>query len=79
MDATPPPPKYFSLQSLLDLQELTDKLEECVDDAWRQNMYDPYPEERMAQFLGVVSGSLARAVQDRLSKLDLWEDSYLEV
>lgn len=42
-------------------------------------MYDPYPEERMAQFLGVVSGSLARAVQDRLSKLDLWEDSYLEV
>lgn len=63
----------------MDLQELADKCEECADDAWRQATYEPYPEDRMAHFLAVVSGALARAIQDRLAQTDLWAGPYIEV
>ena len=61
---------------MLDLVELVEKSQECLDDIWRQTEHDPYPSKRMSRLLSVLESALRRAMQARLGALDLWGDAF---
>ncbi|KAJ8280434.1 hypothetical protein GJAV_G00054510 [Gymnothorax javanicus] len=72
---------YNNLDSvaLTDAVELVDSTRDVVDDLWRQNDHDPYPEIRMQRLMDVIGGALGRYVQKKLSSLKLWEDPFFTV
>ncbi|KAI1893942.1 hypothetical protein AGOR_G00128840 [Albula goreensis] len=72
---------YNNLDSvaLADAVDLVDSTRDVVDDVWRQNEHDPYPEVRMQRLMDVIGGALGRYVQKRLSSLKLWEDPFFTV
>ena len=63
---------------MLDLTELVEKCQECLDDLWRQGQHTAYPEARMQRLLEVVDSALCRAAQAKLGELDLWGASHTE-
>lgn len=40
--------------ALVDAVELVDSTRDAVDDVWRQNEHDPYPEVRMQRLMDVI-------------------------
>ena len=60
--------------------ELVEISQDTLDDVWKQtDHHPPYPEERMAHLLSVVSDSFGRFVQQKLSACDFWAGSFTQV
>ncbi|CAD5120552.1 DgyrCDS9119 [Dimorphilus gyrociliatus] len=60
----------------LDLEEISDTLDECqdvLDDLWKQ-ISPPYPEKRMRRFLEVITDSVTKSINRSLTSLDVWHD-----
>lgn len=64
---------------MLDLTELVEKCQECLDDLWRQGQFAAYPELRMQHMLEVTEGAICRATQAKLATLDLWAGKFHQV
>ncbi len=59
--------------SFSDSLELIEVMQDTLDDLWKQTDHTPpYPESRMKHLLEVISGSLSRYVQRKLTDLNLW-------
>ena len=74
--------EFANLDSLSfsDGLELVDETQNTLDDLWKQaDHHPPYPEKRMIHLFEVLSGSLGRFVQRKLSKLDFWKGQYSTV
>lgn len=60
--------------------ELIEVTQDTLDDVWKQtDCHPPYPEERMAHLLSVLSDSFGRFVQRKLSACDFWAGSFAQV
>ena len=58
--------------SFTDALELVEVTQDTLDDLWQQIDYSPFfPKERMLHLLEVISSSLGRFVQRKLSNLDV--------
>ena len=74
--------EFANLDSLSfsDGLELVDETQNTLDDLWKQaDHHPPYPEKRMIHLFEVLSGSLGRFVQRKLSKLNFWKGQYSSV
>ena len=66
--------------SFPDALELVEVTQDTLDDLWKQTDYSPaFPEERMRHLLEVISSSLGRFVQRKLSNLDVWSGQFAQV
>lgn len=67
----------LSFSECLELLEVT---QDALDDLWKQSDYSrPYLESRMHHLLEVISGTLGRYVQRKLSDLDVWDKPFGQV
>uniref|UniRef100_A0A8C7E017 Dynein cytoplasmic 2 heavy chain 1 n=1 Tax=Oncorhynchus kisutch TaxID=8019 RepID=A0A8C7E017_ONCKI len=64
---------------LADAVELVEVSRDTLDDVWRQNDHDPFPETRMLRLMDVIGGALGRYVQKKLSGVKLFLDPFLSV
>ncbi|CAB1349241.1 unnamed protein product [Coregonus sp. 'balchen'] len=64
---------------LSDAVELVEVSRDTLDDVWRQNDHDPFPETRMLRLMDVIGGALGRYVQKKLSGVKLFMDPFLSV
>ncbi|KAG1684369.1 Cytoplasmic dynein 2 heavy chain 1 [Nymphon striatum] len=63
--------------SYSDCREFIELLYNLLDDIWRQEQVTPgYPQKHMAVLLNVIGSRFVRYVQNQLSNLDLWMDTY---
>ena len=62
--------------SFSDCLELVEVTQDALDDLWKQPDHTPYPETRMHHLLEVISGTLGRYVQRKLTDLDVWGKSF---
>ena len=71
--------KFSQLDSLSfpDVLELIEIAHDALDEIWKQSEHDPpYPESRMTHLLEVVSGSISRFVQRKLSNVEFWTGQF---
>lgn len=76
--------KLFSTldsSALSDGPELVSQTHDVLDELWKQNDVDVYPEPRMVHFLEIIGNDFCRYVQRRLSTLfkSVWSDPYPNV
>ena len=73
--------EFANLDSLsfADAMEQLDKTQDILNDIWEQTDHNPYPESRMVHLLEVISGSVSRYVQRKLSELDYWSGQFNQV
>uniref|UniRef100_A0A4W5JP42 Dynein cytoplasmic 2 heavy chain 1 n=1 Tax=Hucho hucho TaxID=62062 RepID=A0A4W5JP42_9TELE len=64
---------------LADAVDLVEVSRDTLDDVWRQNDHDPFPETRMLRLMDVIGGALGRYVQKKLSGVKLFLDPFLSV
>ncbi len=72
----------FSKLSSLDfpeLFELVEVVQENLDELWKQDDHDAYPQERMSHFLEITSSAFGRALHKLLKNSDVWKESYATV
>ena len=69
----------LSSTTVFDLQEIADRVQEVLDDMWRQGMHEPFPEDRMKRLIDITSVHLASAVEKRLAAVNLWDDEFHKV
>lgn len=63
--------------SFSDCLELVEVTQDALDDLWKQSDHaPPYEESRMRHLLEVISGTLGRYVQRKLTDLDVWGKSF---
>ena len=66
--------------SFSDCLEIIEVIQDALDDLWKQSEHSPpYPEPRMSHFLEVISGTLGRCVQKKLTDLDVWGKPFIHV
>ena len=66
--------------SFVEALELVEVTQDALDDLWKQVEHEPvYPEKRMKHMLEVVSDSVGRFVQRKLSGLDVWHAAFNQV
>uniref|UniRef100_A0A8C9S5I7 Cytoplasmic dynein 2 heavy chain 1 n=1 Tax=Scleropages formosus TaxID=113540 RepID=A0A8C9S5I7_SCLFO len=73
--------EFSSLENVAlgDALELVESTRDAVDEVWRQNEHDQYPEARMQRLMDVIGSALARYVQKKLSSVKLWEEPFFIV
>ncbi|MFT7803200.1 cytoplasmic dynein 2 heavy chain 1 [Arapaima gigas] len=73
--------EFGNLESvaLSDALELVESTRDTVDEVWRQNEHDPYPEARMQRLMDVIGVVLARYVQKKLRSVKLWEEPFFSI
>ena len=49
-----------------DLFELIDMTQDNLDDLWKQDDHDPYPQVRMNHLMDMIAAALSRAIQSSL-------------
>lgn len=63
--------------SISDSLELIEVAQDALDELWKQTDHTPpYPESRMKHLLEIISSSLSRYVQRKLTDLDLWGGAF---
>lgn len=50
-----------------------------LDDIWRQQDFQEYPQERMFHLLGIITEDIKGSVQHHLAPLDLLKNAFSEV
>ena len=56
-----------------------DTTQDMLDDLWKQDDHDAYPQVRMTHLLEIMGGTLGRAVQKKLGAVDVWKGSFAQV
>lgn len=77
-------PRFARLRELSvdEMSELLDDVQNALDDVWRADVNEQYPQERMAHVLSLVSGGVNAFVLDRAAAtpgFDLWTSALHDV
>ncbi len=59
------------------MSDLIDNLHENLDELWKQDDFEKYPEERMTHFLGVITSAFARDIHRKLKAANVWTDNFM--
>ncbi|OWF37256.1 Cytoplasmic dynein 2 heavy chain 1 [Mizuhopecten yessoensis] len=64
---------------LQDVMELVEVTQDTLDEVWKGEDRNPYPEDRMKHLMEIIGGSLGRYVQRKLAEEDIWQGDYGQV
>ncbi|PAA68244.1 hypothetical protein BOX15_Mlig013490g1 [Macrostomum lignano] len=70
--------EYSGLSELTiaDALDLVDATQDILDELWKQSETTPYPESRMRHLMEITGNEIVRYLQNRLSSLALWTETY---
>jgi dynein heavy chain 2 len=62
-----------------ELLELVERTHDVLDDIWRQNEHEEYPQDRMIHILDIITSDISSCIQHQLSAFNLMQDRYGKV
>jgi dynein heavy chain 2 len=62
-----------------ELLELVERTHDVLDDIWRQNEHEEYPQDRMTHLLDIITSDIASCIQHQLSAFNLMHETYGKV
>ncbi|OUC49685.1 ATPase family protein [Trichinella nativa] len=70
--------KIESLQ-FAEMSSLLDKIQNCFNEIWMQQTYEPFPQQRMKNLFEIISKDIYFYVKCKLGAVDFWNDSFNDV
>ncbi|KRX18927.1 Cytoplasmic dynein 2 heavy chain 1 [Trichinella nelsoni] len=70
--------KIESLQ-FAEMSSLLDKIQNCFNEIWMQQTYEPFPQQRMKNLFEIISNDIYFYVKCKLGAVDFWNDSFNDV
>lgn len=65
--------------SIFGLQEVVERVQDVLDDLWRNTSPNVYPENRMKRLLDIASITFVGTIEKLLSQFKLWQDEFHKV
>jgi dynein heavy chain 2 len=62
-----------------DVIDLAERCHDCLDDLWRQQEFEPYPQERMVHVLNLITDDFTGYIQFNLFKVNLFTDEWSSI
>ncbi|KAJ3344816.1 Cytoplasmic dynein 2 heavy chain 1 [Entophlyctis luteolus] len=60
--------QHFDSVSLSDMTDISETVQDCLDDIWRQKLYDVYPQPRMDHLMNLICGRIIAVTKMRSSE-----------
>eukprot|EP00056_Hartaetosiga_gracilis_P017754 m.8317 g.8317 ORF g.8317 m.8317 type:complete len:4146 (-) comp6080_c0_seq1:66-12503(-) len=65
--------------SISALHAIASRVEEVLDDIWKQIEFESFPKERMRNLIRVTTKAFAQAIREKLTGTDVWKKEYYTV
>ena len=56
--------------------ELVDISLDVLDEIWKQDDHKEFPQRRMTHLFDIFGGSIGRYIQNKISKIELWKETF---
>ncbi|KAI9364365.1 dynein heavy chain and region D6 of dynein motor-domain-containing protein [Zopfochytrium polystomum] len=64
---------------VVDVSEVAERIQDLLDDLWRQKQFKPYPQERMEDLLNHICSELVQNCKESLSSTYVMNDPFPEI